>query len=217
MWWLHYDSEREPKGMDQAPRSDWLPINKVFARIEKIVGVGALELAIYEIKSALSAGKAKALERAVAVKGGSHKERELPPSFWQAATLSCIHDASGPRVTVRHRGRESGFNYHYFVWQPDVEKLWPANKKRIDAAASAERPLKGKSSAGRKPKYDWDSIWLEAAAYMYVNAVPKSLTELCEKIGNRFPKDKIPEDTGNTSMEDYLRPLYLKFKQLDGK
>jgi len=59
-----------------------------------------------------------------AVKGGGHKERELPADFWPAAKLSFSDDPS--RLAVRHKGREPGFSY-----QSDVERLWPANNREL--------------------------------------------------------------------------------------
>jgi hypothetical protein len=187
---------------------EWdMPLNDGYAYLTKLFG--SYLLARHELKRALCERQLVAMDWSVERGGNGSKKQELPPDFWQTAKFRFYKNNPHEIHVERY---DNSYHHSYFLRWRNVKKLWPANNKRIDAAASAERPLGGKSPAGRKPKYDVKDILIEAAAYMYDSGVPKSLAELCEKIGDRFPKLK-----SDTSMEDYLRPLYRKFKQIDGK
>jgi hypothetical protein len=185
--------------------AEWLPLVEVFVRVRKFVGDG--NLALRDIKQALVDGRVASMERALARSGGTHT-RELSPKFWQTAKLQGSSGQDHIAVRSAERPKDCD-NFCYFLRRSDVEKLWPENK---ETATADENPWR-KSGAGAKGDYNWERILIEAAGHMYENSVPQSLTELCKHVES-WCGDDAP---GETQLKEHLRPLFQKFKKIDGK
>jgi hypothetical protein len=192
---------------DQIPPGQWLPLNEVFVRVRKFVGDG--DLALRDIKEALANGKVASMERSLA-RSGSTRTRELSPKFWRTANPDRVIDMD--HITVRSDERPKDcYNFRYFLRRSDVDKLWPVELPRTDAANEASWL---RSAAGAKGKYDWERILIKAAGRMYETGAPKSLTALCNYIEGLFLPGKPPS---KTQLESHLGPLYREFNRIDGK
>jgi hypothetical protein len=90
--------------------------------------------------------------------------RELvPPSFWVDYELDW---GTRSGLGVRPRMRKSGAYVHvrgwvFFIWKPDVDKLWPANPSPPAEESKVEQEAESASSKGipgRRPTRDWPIV-----------------------------------------------------------
>jgi hypothetical protein len=187
---------------DPMPPGEWRALKLVFAHVTKVFG-DDYAAAVKEINRELANGRVRAMVRTLA----DGKEHELPVEFWQTHKAN----SGGPgHITVPSKEYPSQ-EYRFFLQQ----KVWPIDNEAITEAVTEARPpwpRKG-SPAGAKGDYDWPKILLEAVSYMLDNSLPKSLTELCNHIENRFGDDA----PGETALKNQLRPFYQVFKKANAK
>jgi hypothetical protein len=197
------------KPADQTPPDRWLPLDEVFVRVKRYVGDS--RFAVRDIKQALVDGRVAARERSLTHTGNS-TTRELSAAFWQPPTILRVNDGSD-HVVVRTKRKDDQLQpapyYSYSLRPSDVEKVWPENK---ETATADENPSR-KSAAGAKGDYDWETILIEAARYMYETGVPKSLNHLCRHIEDWCGDDP----PGETQLKRHLRPLFQELKKADSK
>jgi hypothetical protein len=186
---------------------EWdMPANELLAYVAK--RLGSFDLARYEMQQALSEGEIVAMDWSVRGADDS-KQRELPAEFWRSVKLRFVKDNPHEIFIELYDGRR----HSLFLRRREVEKRWPTSNNQPVSAADERPPWPSKSAAGAPSRHDWEEILANAAVYMYVNSVPKSLAELCRAVEKSYRG----EPPGKTQLENHLDPLYQKFKRADGK
>jgi hypothetical protein len=129
----------------------WLPAQEQYKLLYERSGHS--QLVNVDLNKALANGRVRSMRRNI--KTG--EPERLLPEFWAHREL-VIH-ATGS-FTRTQDGPDPG-DFVYFLWHPDVEKVWPALRQEDDEAAPP------RARPGPRPKDDWYTRiaqWLIAVA-----------------------------------------------------
>ena len=118
---------------------------------------GHPQLAIIDLNQALADGRVRSMRRHT----GSGKRERLLPEVWAHRDLAIELVGSFAVALSRRRPPVQVDGLVFFLWHPDVEKVWPAPRQVDDEMA----PVRAKP--GTKPTGDWYTLiaqWLIAVA-----------------------------------------------------
>jgi hypothetical protein len=74
---------------------------------------------------------------------------------------------------------------------------------------------KSKSNAGRKPKYDWDDVWIEIAYYVDLNGLPDTQADFINEVLLQCAERLGPENTPDDStLKPKVSKLYERLKSM---
>jgi hypothetical protein len=130
----------------------WRPVDEEHKLLSQ--RLGHQRLAHVDLNRALADGRVRTMRRQI--KGGE-PERVLP-EFWAHRDLVTHANGSFTRIPG---GLPDPGSFVYYLWHPDVEKVWPALRQDDDEVA----PMRAKP--GTKPTGDWHTLiaqWLIAVA-----------------------------------------------------
>ncbi|MCP3464480.1 hypothetical protein [Bradyrhizobium sp. CCGUVB23] len=129
----------------------WLPAQEEYKLLYQRRGHS--KLASLDMNKALASGRVRCMRRNIE----SGDPEPLTREFWAHRELVAHATASFTRT----RDGPDPVGFVYFLWHPDVEKVWPALRQTDDETA----PVRAKP--GPKPKDDWHTLiaqWLIAVA-----------------------------------------------------
>ncbi len=151
-------SKKRTTGEQPIPSLDdkrWQPLTMAHhTRSEELIGARFSPLASRHLMEGLKSGKLRCMRESRT----NPSEREpVSSSFWQTLNIHVEPDLrliqiqrgrSIQRVTPRDLGQI--YDWAYYVWKPDFDKLWPstAADQTLTETSVRRRP-------GKAPKYDW--------------------------------------------------------------
>ncbi|MBR0719397.1 hypothetical protein [Bradyrhizobium liaoningense] len=130
----------------------WRPVDEEHKLLSQ--RLGNRQLAHVDLNQALAEGRVRTMRRQI--KGG--EPEPMLPDFWAHRDLVIHANGSFTRI---HGGPPDPGSFVYFLWHPDVEKVWPA-LRQVDNEVT---PVRAKP--GTKPRGDWYTLiaqWLIAVA-----------------------------------------------------
>jgi len=125
---------------------------------EQLTGDRFSDLATVELMEALRSGKLRCMGR----NSANPSERKLvPSSFWQDRRILLIDGHLQIRGKLHGPGK--GVYWDLFVWEPDIDTLWPAERpvQQMTGMSPSGKP------PGPKPRGDWQ---LHVARELYARA-----------------------------------------------
>ncbi|WP_152997659.1 hypothetical protein [Methylobacterium sp. GXS13] len=202
-------------------QNDWVTLSQVHRRLAEIMESRATtEILLLE---ALRSGKI-GMAADYYMNGNSHPERILRSDNLRDARFVIWEESRIEHQIERSNlGPTGQTHYHLGDFHrvrlnlSQVTGLWPDFNPGVGAAqAVSEAPLieaPRKGVGGAKADYDWEEYLIEAAAYIYVNGLPKSQNDLFVYLWNLFGGEAGGPSLG--SMKKHVGPLYRRFEKID--
>jgi hypothetical protein len=147
----------------------WLPLDDAHRLHHE--ATGNRFLAAGDLTGALLSGHLRCMRRRVGRGVGPGREF-VPSAFWASYRLDSWRDALLIRARIRQQGKavEALRGYVFYVWKPDLEKIWPtAAPSWPTAAPPSERRTDDLRPPPRRREpvvtHDWFSICAEIARH----------------------------------------------------
>jgi hypothetical protein len=198
--------------------AEWMPLDTAYRL--GYAHTGSVEFTVTDLQNALEAGSVRAKIR---LRGGNGKDeqRALDPEFWRtsfglkAKWSQASVDAAPVVIGLRlaRRGKQIIRDYGVvYVWEPDIQKLWPTSK----AASPKPQPAQSGGRKGRLPEYDWPVIDREITRRMMRDGKlvePRSTNKLATDV-LEWASLKWREVPSETSMREHVNNVLNILRQL---
>jgi hypothetical protein len=133
------------------PANEWVPFGEAFTRI--LACVGAVELALYQVRQDMLDGRLKAAKRDIST-DGSETVTLLKPSGWQQLK---VFEPDTPGGSAYIAGNFVGG--HFFVRRADLDKHYPiAATPTMTAAHPSDGTRPPERRRGPATTHDWHTI-----------------------------------------------------------
>jgi hypothetical protein len=187
---------REKRPLDDRLR--WLPIAEALSRIEQHTGSGVF--AVRELTDLVANDKIGTMHRLP-----TGEPRRLQPSFWRTPESKLIF------VFARNTGSTVNRDGVFYVWAPDLDKLYPTASPAEQAAADAapgERPVTARRR-GPKPQHDWRrQVGREVARRAIAGDAPPTATAMLNFCRDEWGWDWQPDPSHMGKLISDLRFLF---------
>jgi len=141
---------------DDLPLDDrrWVALKKAHNIIsEQLTGEQLSPLASFDLIEGLQSEKLRCMRRSLI---NPSERKRLSASFWRGLRIDvevdCIRFLPSVPIKALRDFREIHL-WVYYVWEPDIEKLWPSTAADQKLTEMSPRPRPGKT-----PKYGWPLV-----------------------------------------------------------